>query len=151
MPIPGAHHLFSPWHTQQLGGPPLKRVCRWVPREECIHQVSRATRSLPPGRGALSTQAPLDPLGRVNCLRAGEQREGDIERKTSKALRKPRAHPSPTTYDQTDSRDRLAAQSSPVQSSGTSPTALRSLCRSPALGSNHLAPGRAPQPATQSL
>lgn len=74
-----------------------------------------------------------------------ESREGDAERKTTRAERKHAAHPSPTVHDQTDSRDRLAAPSSPVQPPGTSPTARRSPCRLPALGSSYLAPGRAPQ------
>lgn len=97
-------------------------------------------------QGAPSTQSPPDPSGRVNCLRTGEQRERErCGEKTSRAERKHAAHPSPTTYDQTDSRDRLAAPSSPVQPPGTSPTARRSPCRPPALGSSHLAQGRAPQ------
>lgn len=90
----------------------------------------------------VSIQVPLDPSGRVNCLRVEREMQ---ERKTSRASRKHAAHPSPTTYDQTDSRDRLAAPSSPGRPPGTSPTARRSPCRLPALGSNHLAPGRAPQ------
>ena len=74
-----------------------------------------------------------------------ESSEREMRRgKTSRAERKHAAHPSPTTYDQTDSRDRLAAPSSPVQPPGTSPTARRSPCRPPALSSNHLAPGKAP-------
>lgn len=99
-------------------------------------------------QGALSTPTPSDPSGRVNCLRAGEQREGDAERKTSRAERKHAAHPSPTVHDQTDSRDRLAARSSPVQPPSTSPTARRSPCRPPALGSSYLALGRAPRQGT---
>lgn len=101
--------------------------------------------SMPPGRGLSLPRRLQDPSGRVNCLRAGEQREGDAERKTSRAERKHAAYPSPTVHDQTDSRDRLAAPSSPVQPPGTSPTARRSPCRLPVLGSSYLASGRAPQ------
>lgn len=144
MPTPGAHHLSSPGHTQQPRGAPLKRFSPWSGDRN--GSIRSPHHPLPASsQGALSTQAPPDPSGRVNCLRAREQREGDAERKTPGAERKHAAHPSPTAYDQTDSRDRLAAPSSPVQPLGTSPTARRSPCRPPALGSSHLAPGRAPQ------
>jgi hypothetical protein len=93
-------------------------------------------------RLAISTHAPPEP--RVSSLRAGEPRKGEIQ-----GPREHAAHPSPTTYNQTDSRDRLAALSSPVQPRGTPPHPPR--CRSspsrpPALRSSHWHGSRHPSP-----
>lgn len=126
--MPGAHHRASTWHTLQPRGSPTEKGL-WLGRERGMDTYGLQGHPLPASRqGPLSIQVPLDPSGRVNCLRAEREMQ---ERKTSRASRKHAAHPSPTTYDQTDSRDRLAALSSPVRPPGTSPTARRSPCRLP--------------------
>lgn len=150
MPTPGPIASPHPGTPSSPDVPHCKGLAAWSgDRNGSIRSPGPPLRTS--RQGALSPQTPPDPSGRVNCLRAGEQREGDAERKTSRAERKHAAHPSPTVRDQTDSRDRLAARSSPVPPPGTSPTARRSPCRPPALGSSYLALGRAPQQGSEVL
>lgn len=77
------------------------------------------------------------PSVRVSSLRAGQLRKGDRCQENIQGQRERDAHPSPTTYNQTDSRDRLAALSSPVQPRGTFPHCHSSPSRPPALRSSH--------------